>query len=165
MDRLRREPEVPHDRDASPNQPSDRLDDRSTALDLDRLCAALLDEATSIAQRLLRRHLEGQERHVGHDERPANSPGDGPGVVEHIGERDRDRRLVTQHGVAERVADQDDRDTGLVSEPRSRIVVGRDHHDPFAASLHRDQIGNGDPLRHRGTSSPCCPSANHWASA
>ncbi len=51
------------------------------------------------------------------------------GVVDHLGHRHADRGLVAEHDLADRVADEQQRDPGLVEQLRRRVVVGGQHRD------------------------------------
>ncbi len=65
------------------------------------------------------------------------------GVVDHLVHRDPDGRLVAEHRLAERVADQEHRDAGLVEQLRGREVVGGQHRDPLAVGMHPGDVDDG----------------------
>src|SRR5580698_624244 len=48
----------------------------------------------------------------------------GARVMQHFVNRDRKRVFVAQHGLGERVADQDDVDRGVIHQACSSVVVG-----------------------------------------
>ena len=60
---------------------------------------------------------------------------DGLRVVEHLGHRHPDGRLVAEHDLAERIADEEHRDPGLVEDLGGRVVVGGQHRDPRAVGV------------------------------
>src|SRR5437868_2355538 len=66
---LRREAEVPHDRDARLRDGAHGLGAARAALELDRVGAALLHQAPGVLERVARAGLVAQERQVGHDQR------------------------------------------------------------------------------------------------
>ena len=49
--------------------------------------------------------------------------------------------LVAEHRPPERVADEEQRDAGLVEELRRRVVVGGQHRDPLAVGVHPADVG------------------------
>ena len=61
---------------------------------------------------------------------------DGLRVVDHLGHRDPDRRLVAEHDLAERIADEEQRDPGLVEDLGGRVVVGGQHRRCAAPSAY-----------------------------
>ena len=69
---------------------------------------------------------------------------DGLGVVEHLGHRDPDRRCRSRGSTsAERIADEEHRDAGLVEEHGRRVVVGREHRDPLAVGVQLGDVADG----------------------
>ena len=107
--------DVAHDRDAGLDE---RLDDPApsdAALDLDGLGAGLLEEPTGVLERFVDGRV-GEERHVADDQRPLRAADHGLRVVEHLGHRHADGRLVAEQHLAERIADEQQRDAGLVEE-------------------------------------------------
>ena len=58
----------------------------------------------------------GQERHVADDQRALRAAHHGLGVVEHLVHRDAHGRLVAEADLAERIADEQHRDAGLVED-------------------------------------------------
>ena len=133
--RLGRPADVAHDRHAGLHE---RLDDPGAAhaaLDLDRLCAAVLHEPARVLRRLLDRGVR-QERHVADHERVLRPADDGPRVMEHLVHRDAHGRLVAERDLAQRIADEDHRDAGVVEDARGREVVRGEHRDALAVGVH-----------------------------
>ena len=64
-------------------------------------------------------------------------------VVEHLVHRDAHRRLVAEHHLPERVADEDHRDARLVDDARGRVVVRGEHRDALAVGVHPGDVGDG----------------------
>ena len=87
------------------------------------------------------------ERHVADDVRPPHAAHDRAAVVDHLVERDGERRVVALDDHAERIADEQHVGAGFVEEPRERGVVGGEHGDLLAALLHLPQGVDGDALR------------------
>ncbi len=96
--RLRRHAEVPHHRYAHVDEPADDIDHRTATLDLDGRRAGVLQQASGIAHGFGCRHLVGQKRHVGDDERALRSTHDRGRVMNHHVERDRQGRVVPENG-------------------------------------------------------------------
>ena len=148
--RLGRQADVAHDRDSGLDE---RLDDPGApdaALDLDGLDAGIVDESAGVAERLLRCRI-GQERHVADDEGTPRAAGDGRGVVEHVLHRHAELVLVAEHRPAERVADEQQRDAGLVEELGRRVVVGGQHRDPLAVGVHLADVADGQAANRVGS--------------
>ena len=64
------------------------------------------------------------------------------GVMEHVRHRDGDLVLVAEHRPAQRVADEDQRDAGLVDELGRRVVVGGQHRDALAVGMHQGDVAD-----------------------
>ena len=110
VDRLRRQADVAHDRDAGPDERLDRSGRvRTPPSTLTAWAPASRRKRAGVLERLLGRRV-GQERHVADDQRALRAADDGLGVVEHLGHRDAHGRLVAEHDLAERVADEEHRD-------------------------------------------------------
>ena len=62
----------------------------------------------------------------------AQAAGDGAGVVEHLVESDGQGVLVAEDDHAERVADEDHVDAGLVEQARGGIVIRGERRDGLA---------------------------------
>ena len=115
---LRREPDVRHHRDAGRHDAADLLGAAHAALELDRVGAGLLHEAERGVQRLVGPGLVRAERHVGDDERALHGAGDGAGQRDEVVDRHRQRRVVAEHVVAGRVADEQEVDARPVEDRR-----------------------------------------------
>src|SRR4051794_10760894 len=111
--RLRREPHVPHDRDAGPDDGAGAGHrGRAAALELHRVDAGLLDEAERRGDRLLVADLVGAEREVADEERGPQPAADGAGEDEQLLERDRHGGVVPEDRHGPGVAHQDEVDAG-----------------------------------------------------
>ena len=145
VDRLRRQPDVAHDRDAGARDRLDRARAAHAALELDGLGAAL---ARAGAPAFSSAGFDGRvahERHVADDERAAGAAGHGLHVVEHVRHRDRDLVLVPEDHAPDRVADEQQRDAGLVEQARRRVVVRGEHRDPLAVGVQLGDVDDGEP--------------------
>ena len=78
--------------------------------------------------------------HVGDHDWPPDAAGDGSRQQEHLVHRHADGRVVPEHRHRGRVTDEDDVDVGGFGQAGARGIVGRDHGDARAASLHADDI-------------------------
>ena len=56
-------------------------------------------------------------------------------VMQHLVHGDRQSVLVTQHGLGQRIADQDNVDTGLVHQARAGVVVGSETSNRFVVEF------------------------------
>ena len=143
---LGRPADVAHDRDPGPDEGLDDASRSDATLDLDRLGAGVLQEAAGVLERFLRRGV-GQERHVADDHRAPRAAHDGPGVMEHLGHRHADGRLVAEQDLAERIADEDERHVGRIEDPGRRVVVGGQHRDALPVGVAAGDVGNGQAAR------------------
>src|SRR3954454_23049367 len=143
---LRREADVAHDRDArAHDRPGARDRHLVAALELDRVRAGLLDVAHRARDRLLVGDLVGAERQVADEQRRLQPATGGLREDEHLVEVDRRRRGVAEDCRRGAVADQHEVDGGRPGGPRTRVVVGGDHHDRLAEALLLEEPGE----RHR----------------
>ena len=147
MHRLRSEAEVAHHRDAGADDARDHLGVLGAALELDRLHPALGDQADGVPDRLVGRSLVRAEGQVPDQVGALRAAGDGGAVVDHLVHGDRERALLPLHHHADRVADQQHLDPGLVEEAREAGVVGGEHGDALARLLHLAQRVDGDLLQ------------------
>ena len=93
-------------RDAALHQRPHRLGHRVPALQLHAVRAGLLQHAAGVPDRLLDRHLVGEERQVDEQQRARRSPPHRRRVVDHLVERGAERGLVTAEHLVERVSDE-----------------------------------------------------------
>ena len=139
--RLRRQPDVAHDRDAGAD---DRAGALGRALDLDRVAARLLDEPVRGGDRPLVARLVGAEREVADEQRRAQPAVDGGREHQQLLDRHRDGVAVAEHVVGRAVADEDDVDAGRLGDAGARVVVRGDHDDRLAERAHLAQLGERD---------------------
>ena len=123
VDRLRRKPQMPHDRNAGREDALDRFEDLLAAFELHGVGLGLLHDPDGRVEGHLRIALIGSERQVDHHQRPFDGTHDRTGMINHRIERNGNRRLVTRHDVGGRVAHQNHVDTCGVDDLRHRIVV------------------------------------------
>src|SRR5919197_290081 len=96
---LRRQADVPHDRDPGAHDRAGAGDrGRAAALELDRVAARLLDEAHRRGDRLLVADLIGPERQVADEERRLQAAARGLGEHEHLVDLDGHGRRVAEDG-------------------------------------------------------------------
>ena len=112
------------------------------ALELDRLRAALGEEAAGVAKRLLGAQLPAEKRHVPDDVCAPRAPRDGSAVVDHLVDRHRKRRVEPLNDHSKRVAHEQDVDAGIVEQARERRIVCGHHGDPSALTLHFAKPGH-----------------------
>ena len=134
-----------HHRDLGRHDALDRSAHRDAALELHRRDAALLHQADRAAHRVLGRDLVGAEGHVAHHERARRGAAHEAAVVDHLVERHRQRRVEALRGVADRVADQQHLDAGLIEQACEGEVVGGEHREGLGALPGGERPG-GDPV-------------------
>ena len=143
VDRLRRQPQVPHDGYSGRKDAVNRFEDLFAALDLHGIGLGLLHDADGRVERHLRIALVGSERQVDDDQCTANGTHDRTRMVNHHIEGNGKRGFVTGHHVGRRVAHEDHIDTRGVDDPGHRIIVRGQHGDLLAALLHLRQTVGG----------------------
>ena len=84
------------------------------------------------------------------DDRVPRAARHGLDVVEHVGHRDRDLVLVAEDHAPDGVADEQQRDAGLVEQARRRVVVRGQHRDPLAVGVDPRDVGDGQAGAGRG---------------
>ena len=129
-DGLRPQPDVPHRGDLGVDQGLDRRRHLAAAFELDGLAIGLFEDPAGRPKRLPRRDLIAEERQVGDDQGVMRRPGDHLGVIDHLFERDPQRRFPALDHGPQRVADQDAIDAGLVEQAGGRVVIGGQDGDP-----------------------------------
>jgi hypothetical protein len=127
MNRLRGKANVPHDGDVDVGDAAHRRRNGRSALELDRLGRALLDEAAGVAQRFLRAHLIREEGHVRDQQRARARAGDCARMVDDLVDGDGECSVLAANRRREAVADQDGVDAGLIEDAREGVVVSGQH--------------------------------------
>ena len=94
---------MPCHRNFSITDPSNQICPLLTALDFHNLCPAFLHKACSVANGIFRVNLVRPIRHVHHQQRVLHASTHGLNVMEHFIHRDRQRVLVAQHGLCQRI--------------------------------------------------------------
>ncbi len=144
--RLRRQPDVTHDRHAGADDRSRTVGRGAAALELDRVAARLLDEAVRGLDRLRVAGLVGPERQVADQQRRLQAAPHGAREHQQLLDGHRHGVGVAEHVVGRGVADQHDVDAGLLDHERARVVVGGDHHDRLAQRPHLGELGERHAL-------------------
>ena len=91
------------------NEAIDCVDDSCAALELHRLGATLLKQATGVTERVGRVGLVRHKGQVRDDQRLVRAAHNRAGVVDDVVDGHRNRRLVTEHRRSQAVPDEDDR--------------------------------------------------------
>ncbi len=114
-----------------------------TTLELDHHGPALLHQAHRVLERL-RRIAVAHERHIRDKEGPPQSPVHVATVIDHVFDRDRNRRVVSLDDHSQRVTDQHQVGSRRVNEQRETGIVGGQAGDRLAFVLHASQGGDID---------------------
>src|SRR5579872_4494038 len=85
-------------------------------------------------------------RHVGQQQPPFHASPHCFHVVQHLLHRHRQRILVTEYGLRQRIAYQNHLDSGIVHNSRSRVVVGGETSNGFVAEFQFSVGSNGNIL-------------------
>ncbi len=124
--RLRGEADVAAHRNAALGEKAHRFGDLGAALELHHLRAGR-HQFGRAAERLLWRFLIAAERHVADEKTAFAAARDAARVIGHVGERHRQRGLVSLQHHAERVADQEAVQAGCVQHRGEARVVAGEH--------------------------------------
>jgi hypothetical protein len=143
---LRRDPELPEDRDAGAGERADRLGEIGRAVELDHVRAAFLDQADGRSQRALGPLLQRTERKVAAHQRARHTAAHRLADHEHLFDGDLERIGMAPQIDADRVTDGHDVHAGAVGDARDLIVPGDHAHDLSTLALHLQKRGN----RHLG---------------
>ncbi len=133
MHRLGGEADVTHHGDLGIENRLDVRHPFDAPLQLDRLCPALPNEPTGVADGVLWAHMEAHPGHVADDERIRLGAGHSRRVVDHDIHIHGNRRLVPEHDIGERISNEDDVGPGFGGDRRRGCVVGGHHRDVLAA--------------------------------
>ena len=124
MDRLRRQPKMPHNRNSDIDQPLGCLHDMaSAAFDLYGCRAAFLNQPAGISHGFFHAELECEKGHVGHDQGPLRATAHGLRVMNHHVEGHRECIIKAQDNHADRISNQNDVDTRAVQQPCHSVVI------------------------------------------
>ena len=143
VDRLRLQSHVAAHRDPASDEELDGRREPRAAFELDHRRAGL-ERGGRRGVRGLDAGLIASERQIGDDERARARRGDAARVIEHVVEAHRQRRCVTLHDHAERIADEQHVDAGAIGGGGERRVVGGQHRDLPSVRRHPGERGNGD---------------------
>ena len=144
VDALGREPDMGAHGDLAVDDGTDAVRHFHTAFQLHGVGARLLHEAAGVHHRVVDAGLIRHEGHIDDDECVLRAAGHSGPVVDHVLHRHRYGVAQTEHDVAERVADEDGINAGLVHEPCRGVVVGGDHRDLLALGLHFEKRRYGN---------------------
>lgn len=147
VDGLRGQTQMTHHWDSRGQDAFDGFDDLRTSLEFDRVCPALLHDPNRTVERAQRISLIGTEGHVTDDERALDPLDHALGVVDHLVEGDRHRRVVARHHIGCGITDQEDVDSRAIEDARHREVIRGEHGDLLTDLLHLEQGIGGDLLR------------------
>ena len=112
------------DRDLGVNNLADEIGAFLAALDLHHFCAAIFHEACSIADCVRRIDLIRPIGHVGDQQRILHAAAHGFHVVQHLVDRNRKSVFIAEHGLRERIANQNHVNPRFVDQTRGGVVVG-----------------------------------------
>ena len=113
----------------------------------DARCAGLFQDPAGVVNCGLGTDLIRHERHINNDQRPFDRTRDHFGVIDHLVESHRQRRVVSLHHHAQCVADQNGIDSSRIHNAGPRVIVRRQHRQPTLLpfrgneSWHRNRCG------------------------
>ena len=122
--RLRCQANMGADRHAAVDQEVNRVRHECAAFELDHL-GPRGHQPGGVSHRLFAALLIAAERHVRNNERAIAAACDALGVIHHVLEGDRERRLLPLQDVAQRVADEDDIHSASFKQRCEACVVAR----------------------------------------
>ena len=161
VDGLGSEADVGDDGDFGGGEATDEFGAVAAAFDFYGLGAGVLDEAEGVADGVVDGGVVGAVGHVGDEEGAAEGAGNGAGVMEHLVEGDGEGVFVAEDDHAERVADEDHVDAGLVDQARGGIVVRGEGGDGMAGELFLQEGVGGDAGSGTGSDDEA-PRARSW---
>jgi hypothetical protein len=145
VDRLRRQADMGHHRNAALAQIMNGLGHAGAAFQLDGAALGLLDHLGGVVEGLRRALLIGAEWHVDDHQRPLRPAHDRPPMHDHQLERHRQCGLEAMHHHAERIADQQEIDMGVGNSCRMGMI--RSERNDRLASLAGADLGGRGPRR------------------
>ena len=110
-------------RDLGINDSSNQVCPPLAALQFHHFGATFFHEARRVENGVLGIDLVRPVRHVGDEQRILHPAPDGLHVMQHLVHRDRERVLIPQHGLRQRIADQHHLDAGVVDQTRNGVIV------------------------------------------
>ncbi len=125
MDRLWRQPEVAHHRNSDSHQRPHGFGHGLAAFELHSVGTGLLHHPPGISNRVLDRHLIGQEGHVDEDQGLADTPHHRGAMIDHLIHRGVQGCRVTGQHLIERVAHQQHIDRAIQQPGEQRVVAGQ----------------------------------------
>ena len=127
-----------HHRNFFIHQPLDQLHTLLTAFELHCFGFTLFDQTQRRAHGVICSRVKRSVRHVGYQQRALYAPTHGFDVNQNLFKRHRHGITVTEHDVAETVADQDDIDACFIDYARGRIIVGSQTNQALATCFTGD---------------------------
>ena len=109
------------------------------ALQLDRVSARLLHQSACVAHGFGNRRLIAHKRHIHDDHSVLARAHDAGAVVDHVLHRNRQGRVITHHGHAERITHQNGVDARFFHQLGGRVIVAGNLGEAFAVLLHREK--------------------------
>ena len=137
-----------HHRNLDPRQGGDHFRLIRTAFEFDGLSTRFFEYAARTADRVFGGGVEGHERQIDDHQSGTDRAANHLGVINHLVERDRQRRRASLDDHGKAVAHENRIDPGFVEQARPQMVVGRQHRERFRTSLGRLEQGDG----HHGAS-------------
>jgi len=65
----------------------------------------------------------GAERHIDDEKGAMHGTADGAGVMQHLIHGDRQRAVIAEHHLGERIADEDEVHASFIGEARSGVII------------------------------------------
>ena len=130
--RLRRKPDMAHDRNLGIDHCSDHWNTSGTAFEFDG-ASARSDQLGSVTHGVFDRYVVAHPWQVAHDQLFWFGSGNSSCVIGHVVDRDRQGVAVAEYDHGQGVSDQDHVGVGLADHASRWIVSCSNHHDRFCS--------------------------------
>ena len=122
-----------HHADLFVDQPLDEVNTLVSAFEFDCFRAAFFHQSQRISDRIVVAGMKRSIRHVGDQQRALHRASHGLQMNQYLVERDGHGVAVSQHDIAQTVADEDDVDSCFIDDARGRVIVSCQTNQSFAA--------------------------------
>ena len=140
VNRLRRQPDMRHDRDVDRRDRPDNVGHRTAPLNLDSLGTTLLDHTSAISARIFDAGLIRHEGHIRYDKSLRSGALDSPHMIQHLIHGNRQCRIMTGDDNADRITHQNYIDSAVINQARKRKIIRGQYGNALAVLLHLQDV-------------------------